>query len=72
MKFVVWSLLSFIIKNKWLVLVIEYELEGFVGVLLFKGWVDLVLERGIEWVVVDLKWWGIYCYFNLFSSGEDI
>lgn len=72
MKFAAWSLLSLITKNKWLVLATEHELEGFVGALPLKGRADLVLERGTERAVVDLKWRGIHRYSNLLSSGEDI
>ncbi|MEL6658141.1 MAG: PD-(D/E)XK nuclease family protein [Bacteroidota bacterium] len=72
MKYAAWSLLTLLQKNDWEVSATEYELEGSVGPLALKGRADLVLERGSERAVVDLKWRGISRYSNLLSSGEDI
>ncbi len=72
MKFAAWSLISLLRKNDWTVAATEQELEGSVGAIALKGRADLVLERGAERAVVDLKWRGIHRYSNLLSSGEDI
>ena len=72
MKFAAWSLLTLLRKNDWEVAHTEYELEGAIGPLALKGRADLVLKRGAERAVVDLKWRGVYRYSNLLSSGEDI
>lgn len=72
MKIAAWSLLSLLRQNKWKVLATEQEIEGAVGPLALKGRADLVLERGHERAVIDLKWRGVHRYTNLLSSGEDI
>ena len=57
-KYAAWSLVSSIQQNSWKVKGTEVDLAGnFVGIPM-KGKADLVLERGEELCVVDLKWRG--------------
>ncbi|MEI6408355.1 MAG: PD-(D/E)XK nuclease family protein [Bacteroidota bacterium] len=67
-----WSLISLIRDNNWSVLHTEYSLEGsFLGVPV-RGKADLVLQRGQEHAIVDLKWSGARRRKELIQNGEDL
>jgi ATP-dependent helicase/nuclease subunit B len=67
-----WSLICLIRENNWSVLHTEYNLEGsFLGVPV-RGKADLVLQRGQEHAIVDLKWSGARRRKELIQNGEDL
>lgn len=67
-----WSLVSLLRSNGWLVAHTELDLEGnFVSVPV-RGKADLVLRRGDEWAIVDLKWSGAKRRKELIQNGEDL
>lgn len=72
MKFAAWSLLTLLRQNNWKVLGTEEELAGQVGSLSLKGRADLVLQRGDERAIIDMKWRGMGRYTNIITSAEDI
>ena len=72
MKYAAWSLISLLKQNEWSVLATELELRGEIGALALSGRADLVLQRGSERAIVDLKWRGTGRYTNILSSEEDI
>ncbi|HND89620.1 MAG TPA: PD-(D/E)XK nuclease family protein, partial [Saprospiraceae bacterium] len=53
-----WSLISLIRSNGWSVLHTELDLEGHFAQIPVRGKADLVLGRGEERAIVDLKWGG--------------
>lgn len=53
-----WALLSAIQNNGWSIADTELRVEGNMAGQAIKGFVDLVLERGSEKLIVDLKWGG--------------
>ena len=53
-----WALLSAIQNNGWSIADTELRVEGKMAGQAIKGFVDLVLERGREKLIVDLKWGG--------------
>ncbi len=57
-KFSAWALLSAVQKNGWSVMETEMKVSGSMAGLEIKGIVDLVLVRGNEKAIVDLKWGG--------------
>ena len=57
-KYAAWSLVSSIQQNGWKVKGTEVDLAGHFINIPVKGKADLVLERGDELCVVDLKWRG--------------
>jgi len=72
LKFAAWSLLSKIQENGWQVVETEKDLEGdFLGVPV-RGRADLVLEKGEEWAIVDLKWRGANRLERTIKNEEDI
>jgi hypothetical protein len=72
MKFAAWSLIDLLKRNEWMVDATEKELEGKWEGCLLRGRADLVLSRGRERAIVDLKWRGKTRYGNLLRSREDI
>ena len=72
MKYASWTLKSMICDNNWKVKKTEMDLGGkFMG-LPVKGKADLVLERGDELAVVDLKWRGARRRMNAIRNKEDL
>ena len=57
-KFSAWALLSAVQKNGWSVMETEMKVKGNMAGLEINGIVDLVLIRGNEKAIVDLKWGG--------------
>ncbi|MFN0034752.1 MAG: PD-(D/E)XK nuclease family protein [Saprospiraceae bacterium] len=67
-----WSLVSLLRSNGWAVENTEMDLEGsFVGMPV-RGKADLVLRRGDELAIVDLKWSGAKRRKELIQNGEDL
>ncbi len=71
-KYAAWSLVFLIQTNMWKVVESEMKIEGkFVDVPI-KGVADLVLERGRDKAVIDLKWKGSNWRKNLIRNREDL
>ena len=71
-KYAAWSLVKHIRENNWKVLETEKSLEGqFQGVAL-NGRADLVLARGEERAVIDLKWRGARFREQSIRNEEDL
>ncbi len=67
-----WNLISLLRSNGWEVENTEMELEGhFVGMPV-RGKADLVLRRGEEQAIIDLKWSGAKRRKELIQNGEDL
>jgi len=67
-----WSLVSLLRSNGWIVENTEMELQGhFVGMPV-RGKADLVLRRGEELAIIDLKWSGAKRRKELIQNGEDL
>ncbi len=71
-KYAAWSLIDLIQRNGWTVAATELEVENVVGPIRIKGRADLVLERGTERAVIDLKWRGSGRYAAVLRNEEDI
>ena len=67
-----WSLITLLRSNNWLVVHTEHALEGFFGGIPLRGKADLVLRRGDELAIVDLKWSGATMRKELIKNGEDL
>jgi hypothetical protein len=72
LKYAAWSLLSLLQANNWQVQDAELELEGHFGDIPLRGRADLVLRRGEEKAVIDLKWRGRNHHAELLRNAEDI
>jgi hypothetical protein len=72
MKQASWSLLSAIQQNGWKLIGPEQQIEGTLGNQLLKGKADLILERGNEKAVVDLKISGTERYKKKIKNRDDI
>ena len=72
MKQSAWALLSAIQNNGWKISGSEINIEGFLGNQALKGKSDLILERGAEKTVVDLKFSGLDHYRNKIKNREDL
>ena len=72
MKQACWALLSAIQRNNWQILGPEQQIEGLLGNQLLKGKADLILERGNEKAVVDLKISGTERYKKKIKNRDDI
>ncbi len=71
-KFAAWSLISMIQNNGWEIKDTEMELEGALENQTIKGKADLVLQRGEELVIVDLKWRGASFRQRIIKNEEDL
>ncbi len=67
-----WSLVSLLRTNGWTVEQTEMKLEGTMGGVPIRGKADLVLSRGNERAIVDLKWSGAKRRKELIMNGEDL
>ena len=67
-----WNLVSLLRNNGWNVLDTELPLDGFFGAVPVRGKADLVLQRGEEMAIVDLKWSGANRRKELIQNGEDL
>ncbi|MEO1515747.1 MAG: PD-(D/E)XK nuclease family protein [Bacteroidota bacterium] len=71
-KYAAWSLISMIQQNGWSVEATEMDLKGPFQNIPVKAKADLVLRRGDEWAVIDLKWRGTTRRQNIIRNEEDI
>ena len=71
-KTAIWTLIEHIRRNKWQVEGTELGLYGKFGNTPVKGKADLVLLRGAERCVLDLKWAGHAYRERLIKNGEDL
>lgn len=67
-----WNLISLLRSNGWTVVDTEVPLEGHFGGMPVRGKADLVLQRGDEKAIVDLKWSGANRRKELIRNGEDL
>lgn len=67
----IWTLMNYIKQDGWRVLATEKKLEAKLNDLNLHGISDLVLQRGTEICIVDLKWSGITAKKNLITNRED-
>ncbi len=72
MKRSAWTLLSILQNNDWQVLGTEVDLSGSFMGLEVKGKADVVLQRGEERAVLDLKWRGAKRRENLIRNEADL
>ncbi|MEM9822621.1 MAG: PD-(D/E)XK nuclease family protein [Bacteroidota bacterium] len=71
-KYAAWSLLSLIQDNGWQIKGIEQSMKDQFFGLPIKGKADLVLSRGEELAVVDLKWRGAVRREKMIKNEEDL
>ena len=71
-KYAVWTLICHIRSNNWKVQGTEIELRGQFCAIPVKGKADIVLERGSELCVLDLKWSGHGYRERLIKNREDL
>ena len=71
-KYAAWSLISMIRANGWKVQKTEAKLNGKFSNIAMKGIADLVLERGDELAVIDLKWRGASRRQMMIKNEEDL
>jgi ATP-dependent helicase/nuclease subunit B len=71
-KYAIWTLLNFIRRNNWKVFNTEQDLQGHFNETPVKGKADIVLLRGGEYCVLDLKWSGHSYRERLIKNGEDL
>ncbi|MBR9920184.1 MAG: PD-(D/E)XK nuclease family protein [Bacteroidetes bacterium] len=72
LKFAAWSLVSSLQSNNWQIVKSELELEGPFGEVQMRGFADLVLKRGEEEAIIDLKWRGLSRRTNMIRNEEDL
>jgi len=72
MQFSAWSLIDLIRNNDWEIQAIEGSLEGDFGSLSLKGRSDLILSRGKEFSILDLKWRGAHRRREMLKNQEDL
>lgn len=71
-KMAAWSLVSLLRANHWEVAHTEMELNGHIAGMPIKGKADLVLRRGEEQAIIDLKWSGAKRRKELIQNSEDL
>ncbi|MCB0568289.1 MAG: PD-(D/E)XK nuclease family protein [Phaeodactylibacter sp.] len=71
-KFAAWSLTQHIRENQWQVKATEMPLQGRFLDIAVSGRADLVLERGAELAVIDLKWRGARYREESIRNEEDL
>lgn len=71
-KYAAWSLISMIQNNGWEIKETEMDLDGAFVDTPIKGKADLVMQRGDELVVVDLKWRGAAFRERIIRNEEDL
>ncbi|MBL7825197.1 MAG: PD-(D/E)XK nuclease family protein [Saprospiraceae bacterium] len=71
-KHAAWNLVSVIRNNAWEVEATELEMQGLFMGMPVKGKADLVLGKGAEKAIVDLKWSGAKRRKEQIMNGEDL
>ncbi|PHI18377.1 hypothetical protein CEQ90_18185 [Lewinellaceae bacterium SD302] len=72
MRRAAWSLITLLQDNHWTVKGTELDVEGYFQDSPFKGRADLILERGNELAIIDLKWRGKSVFRSLINNREDL
>jgi ATP-dependent helicase/nuclease subunit B len=72
LKYAIWTLISHIRRNNWQVEGTEMDLKGQFSQIPVKGKADVVLLRGSEQCILDLKWSGHSYRERLIKNGEDL
>jgi PD-(D/E)XK nuclease superfamily len=72
LKYSAWNLISMLNNNGWVVKGSEMSLAGDFGTTKIKGIADLVLQRGEETAILDLKWSGLTTRSDLIRNQEDL
>lgn len=72
LKFAAWSLIDLIQRNGWTVEATEHPLQGHFLGLPINGRADIVLRRGDELAVIDLKWRGSSYRERMIRNEEDL
>ncbi|MEL6717327.1 MAG: PD-(D/E)XK nuclease family protein [Bacteroidota bacterium] len=72
LKYASWSLISCLHNNGWQVKDTEMNLEGQFEDAALKAKADLVLQRGEELAIIDLKWRGLRYRESLIKNQEDL
>jgi hypothetical protein len=72
LKFSAWSLITLLQANNWSVESSEKELEGTFGQVPMRGIADLILTRGQECAILDLKWRGLRRRSEMIRNEEDL
>jgi len=67
-----WSLVSLLRENGWETLGTEWPVEGRFADLEIRGRADIVLQRGAEKAVLDLKWGGLTFRRTSIKNREDL
>jgi hypothetical protein len=67
-----WAFVSLLRSNGWTVSHTEHALEGEFAGIPVRGKADLVLQRGHERAIVDLKWGGTTRRKEMIQNGEDL
>lgn len=71
-KYAAWNLIYLIQENGWEVAATEDRLEGTFEAIKVRGRADLVLKRGEERAIVDLKWRGAVRRERMIKNEEDL
>lgn len=72
MQYATWDLLNLLRNNNWSIRAIESDLSGQFAETGLRGRADLVLQRGGELAVLDLKWRGKTRRRDLIRNMEDL
>jgi ATP-dependent helicase/nuclease subunit B len=72
LKHAIWSLIEMIRKNGWTVKGTEMDLKGTFFKMPIHGKADVVLERGAETAILDLKWSGHGRHESKLKNKEDL
>jgi hypothetical protein len=67
-----WNLVRHIQEGGWTIAATEQALDGSFGSAQLKGYADLVLRRGEEYCILDLKWSGRRYRETLLRNEEDL
>jgi ATP-dependent helicase/nuclease subunit B len=67
-----WSLITLLKNNGWQVLHTEYDLSGTFVNQSVRGKADLILVRGSEHAIIDLKWRGTTRRKEMIKNNEDL
>ncbi len=71
-KYAAWNLVHLIQQNGWSVAGTELRLQGEFQQIEVRGRADLVLTRGTEKAILDLKWRGASRRERMIKNGEDL
>ncbi len=72
LKYSAWNLISMINNNNWTVKKSEFAMENEFADTKVKGIADLILQRGEDIAIIDLKWGGFSYRRDLINNQEDL